>query len=199
MVMVDATGTPIDVDSFCLALDTGLGGSDGDYGSFGTGYLPVSGPATYALFDLTAADLAALTGFGDADQEYFDYVVANCRLLAQAPFDVVGLVSGTPFSLSAGFQCYQVKDRTSPKPDSPSDVAVTDDFGTSLVDIKKPAYLCAPTGAGVGDPAICCYKAKGEKLDMPPTLPTLDDFGARSLEVKSPKLICKICSPDLVP
>jgi hypothetical protein len=91
MVMVDPTGTPTDVDSFCLALATGLGGSDGDYGSFETSYVPVSSPITYALFDLTAADLAALSGFGDSDQEYFDYVVANATCLTEQFLDETDL------------------------------------------------------------------------------------------------------------
>ena len=81
MVMVDALGTPVDVDSFCLTVADGTGGSDGDYGSFGAGALPAAGPATYALYDVTAADQAALTalGVGDSDQAYFDYVVAMDR------------------------------------------------------------------------------------------------------------------------
>ena len=99
MVMVDATGAPTDVDSFCLSLITGLGGSDGDYGSFGTGYVPTLDPVTYALFDLTAADIAALSGFGDNDQEYFDYVVANTVCLAEQSINAGSIPVGTAYSL----------------------------------------------------------------------------------------------------
>lgn len=100
MIMVDPTGGILDIDSFCVSLITGLGGSDGDYGSF-DGTLPVAGPATYALFDINATDLAALTGFGDTDQEYYDYVVANGVLMDEDYYDIPGFVSGTPFSFMA--------------------------------------------------------------------------------------------------
>jgi hypothetical protein len=104
MIMADATGGITDVDSFCLSLTTGLGGSDMDAGSFGTGYLPVQGPITFALFDLTAADLTALSGFGDSDQEYADYVIANATCLDEQTLatseipNFVGLPTGAPFS-----------------------------------------------------------------------------------------------------
>jgi hypothetical protein len=199
MVIVDAFGTPVDVDSFCLSIPGGTGGSDGDYGSFGTGALPAAGPATYALFDLTAEDLAALSGFGDADQEYFDYVVANSRLLVEKPFDVPGLESGTPFSLQTGMQCYQAKDRTSPRIPASQDVAVSDAFATGTVDVQKLAYYCVGTGANAGDPALCCYKTKGTKLAPAPILETGDTFGERSVEVKAPKLLCKICNRSALP
>lgn len=101
VVMVDATGTPTDVDSFCLNLVTGTGGSDGDYGSFVTGYLPTAGPVTYAVFDIDAADLAALSGQGENSQAYFDYVVANGTFLTEGYVDVTGLTSGTPYSFMA--------------------------------------------------------------------------------------------------
>lgn len=99
MLMVDATGTPTDVDTFCLSLIDGTGGSDGDYGSFGTGYVPVLSPVTYTLYDINAADIAALTGFGDSDQEYFDYVAANGDCLDEDTVDEtdLGIPAGEPF------------------------------------------------------------------------------------------------------
>jgi hypothetical protein len=200
MVMVDATGTPTDVDSFCLSTSTGLGGSDGDYGSFGTGYVPVLGPVTYGLFDLNAEDLAALSGFGDSDQQYFDYVVANARFLGQQTFDVPPPIpnDGPPFSLEPGMQCYQVKDRTAPKPPKLPPVEVSDAFATNELGVQKLAYYCVPTGGASGG-GICCYKAKGSKLEMSPVIATFDDFGARELEVRAPKLICKPCTRSAVP
>jgi hypothetical protein len=104
MVMADPTGGIVDVDSFCLSIATGLGGSDGDYGSFGTGYVPVSSPITYALFELTAADLAALSGYGDSDQEYADYVLANALCLSEQFLDEtdLGIPTATPLSLCGG-------------------------------------------------------------------------------------------------
>lgn len=99
MVMVDPLGTPVDIDTLCLNLVTGLGTSDGDYGSGPGGALPAFSPVTYALFDLTAADLANTSGMGgDTDIAYFNYIVANARLLAEKTFAVDGLPSRTPFS-----------------------------------------------------------------------------------------------------
>ena len=207
MVMVDATGTPTDVDSFCLSLLDGTGGSDGDYGSFGTLYVPVEGPATYALYDLTADDLAALTGFADSDQEYFDYVTANSTLLGEGTVPVQGLVSGTPFSFAlsgASYQCYQGKDLKSPKFVPVDDVAVADAFGSSAVDVKKPSMVCSPAGvdgaaAPTGVPNVCCYKMKGTKLSPAAEIQTEDSLGTLQLRVQSPKLFCTACTSGPIP
>lgn len=201
MIMVDALGTVVDVDSFCLTLGDGTGGSDGDYGSFGAGAVPAAGPVTYALFDLTAEDLAALTGFGDNDQEFVDYVFANARLLVEKPFDVPTLESGAAFSLERGMQCYQVKDRTTPKIPASRDVAVGDPFGANTVDVQKLAYYCVPTGGNAAaGPGICCYKSRGgAKLAPAPILETGDAFGERSIEVKAPKLVCRNCNRTAIP
>ncbi|MFN8448057.1 MAG: hypothetical protein U0521_05580 [Anaerolineae bacterium] len=103
MIMADATGGVVDIDSFCLSLISGTGGSDGDYGSF-DGYLPVASPITYALFDLTAADLTALTGFGDNDTEYRDYILTHATCLSEQFLDEtdLGIPTGTPWSLCGG-------------------------------------------------------------------------------------------------
>jgi hypothetical protein len=207
MVMVDATGTPTDVDSFCLDLVMGQGGSDGDYGSFETGYVPVAGPVTYALFDLTAADLAALTGFGDSQQEFFDYVVANCTLLGEATVPVQGLASTTPFAFAAAtgaHQCYQTRDLKSPKFAAVDDLAVADEFATGAVDVKKPYRVCAPAGvdgAAIAPSAahLCCYKIKGAKLPAAEDLQIEDGFGTHQVEIRVPKEICTACTTTGLP
>ena len=101
MIMVDATGGLTDIDELCLDLVDGSGGSDGDYGSIGGGYVPVSSPVTYALFDLSAADIAAISATVDSDQEYFDYVVANAVCLDEQFLDEtdLGIPSADPYSL----------------------------------------------------------------------------------------------------
>jgi hypothetical protein len=202
-VIVDATGTVTDVDSFCLDLVMGAGGSDGDYGSFATGYLPTAGPATYAIFDLTAADLAALVGFGDSDPEYVAYVLANARFLTEGSVDVQGLESGTPFSLanSASYQCYQGKDLKNPKFVPVSDMPVADPFASAVIDVKKPYLVCAPfggTGAAVV-PALCCYKMKGPKLSAATDVQTDDGLGTLQLQLRSPKLFCTACTATPLP
>jgi hypothetical protein len=133
-IIVDATGTYTDIDSFCLSLVGGTGGSDGDYGAFGTGYVPTAGPATYAIFDITAADIATLTGLGlgDNDVAYGDYVVANGTFLTEGYVDVPGLTSGTPFSFVAA-PPPTVAGPTVPGPDMVpiSDAAVVGSFVTT--------------------------------------------------------------------
>lgn len=98
MVMVDPTGTPTDVDTVCLVIPAGTGGSDGDYGSINSGYLPVSSPVTYALFDINAADIAALSGLSDSNPAYSAYVIANGELLDEHSTPVDGLPTQPPFS-----------------------------------------------------------------------------------------------------
>src|SRR5262245_4558949 len=100
MVMVDATGKPTDVDTICIDLLNGQGNGDGDYGEgVDDGYVPTLGPVTYALFDINEDDVAALTGINDSAPEFFAYVVANGRCLAERFLPVDGVPVGTPFTL----------------------------------------------------------------------------------------------------
>jgi hypothetical protein len=156
------------------------------------------GPVTYALFDLTAEDLAALSGLGD--QASFDYVIANARLLAEQTFDVPAPIpnDGAPFSFEPGLQCYQAKDQTVPKPKGVADAAVIDGFGTSTVDVKKLAFYCVPLNGAPG-PGMCCYKARGAKLEPALVFDTSDVFGEREVSFSAPKLVCKACTRSAVP
>jgi hypothetical protein len=61
--------------------------------------VPTLGPITYALYDLTATDLAALTGLGDSDFAYAAYVVQNARCLFERTFPFATVPVGTPLSL----------------------------------------------------------------------------------------------------
>ena len=99
MIMVDPTGRVTDMDELCLDLATGLGGSDGDYGSIDDGYMPVSSPVTYGLFEVTPAAEAAMAGMSESDRAA--YLRANARLLYQASYAVPGLPSATPYSFLA--------------------------------------------------------------------------------------------------
>jgi len=206
MIMVDPTGTVTDVDGFCLDLVTGLGGSDGDYGSFGTGYVPVQGPVTYALFDLTAADIAALAAFNDTQQEFVDYVLANCTFLAEGTFPVPGLPGVTPFSFAAAtgsYQCYQGKDLKSPKFAPVDALAVADEFAASTIEVKKPYQICAPAGldgaAIPTAPHLCCYKMKGTKLPAAEDLQIEDGFGTHQVQIRVPKTLCTACTAGGIP
>jgi hypothetical protein len=198
-VIVDATGRPTDGDGFCLSTVTGLGRSGGDYGSMEGGFVPVAGPATYAIFDLTADDIAALTGLGDNQLAYVDYVLANARFLVEGHVDVEGLASGTPFSLKPpDYQCYQAKDQKLPKFTPVDDLAVEDGFGSSTIEVAKPFLVCRTAGAGGADAkpgrSLCCYKMKGAKLSPPAALQTQDAFGTLQLQAKTPKIFCTPCT-----
>lgn len=94
MVMVDPTGTPVDIDPGCISLVTGTGSDDGDYGSV---FAATASPVTYTLFDLDAADVAALSGLSQTDPAYLAYVAANATCLAEQALAVEGLPSATPF------------------------------------------------------------------------------------------------------
>lgn len=96
MIMVDATGTLTDIDNVCMDLLSGLGGSDGDYGSTASGYVPLVSPVTYALFDLDAADLAAMSAMDE--QAAYEYVIANKACIYELFLDETGLPTDSPYS-----------------------------------------------------------------------------------------------------
>lgn len=97
MIMVDPTGTPVDIDPGCAASPTVS--DDGDYG---TVFAPVASPITYALFDLNAADAAVLAGMSQSDPAYLAYVVSHGRLLSQQTLAVAGLPTMAPFIFGSG-------------------------------------------------------------------------------------------------
>jgi hypothetical protein len=104
MIMIDPTGIVADIDPGCIPLATGTISDDGDYGSV---FTPVQTPITYALFDLTAADAAALSALSQSDPAYLAYVAANATCLAEQYLDVDPglygpLPSGTPYSFCGG-------------------------------------------------------------------------------------------------
>jgi hypothetical protein len=111
--------------------------------------------------------------------------------------DVDGLVSGTPYSLSPNYQCYQGKDLKNPKFAPLQDVAVIDPFGASSIDVKKPFLVCAP--AGPGSAHLCCHKMKGPELPAPANVATEDGFGTLQLQLRVPKLYCTACGATVLP
>lgn len=89
VIIVDATNTPTDIDQPCLNLGTGEASDDGDYGTLSGGYFPLYNPVTYRVYDVDAAEYAALSGL--ADDAYVAYVLANGTFLAAASLDHPGL------------------------------------------------------------------------------------------------------------
>lgn len=96
------------------------------------------------------------------------------------------------------FTCRQAKDLRAPKFVPVADLAVQDALAGELVDVKKPALVCAPTsveGGPVSDPAtsLCCYAIKGTALNPAVPVTADDPFGALSLGLSKPKLLCRPC------
>lgn len=98
MIMTDPNGVIVDIDTQCIDTGSGVGDDDGDYGANGT---PTARPITYSLYDVNAADLAALSGVG-SDTDYVNYVAANAVCLDEdyedASSDLTGLPSLTPYT-----------------------------------------------------------------------------------------------------
>lgn len=203
IVMTDATGGITDVDTICLNPTSGVGGSDGDYGSFG-GYVPVAGPATYALFDIDASDVTALTGLSDNDQAYVDHVVSKGRFLAEGFVDVAGLTSGRRHSFAPGFQCYAAKDLKNPPFTPQDDVPVEDGLQTATADLGKLELVCSPAdtdGSGIVDANLhlCCYGAKSTKLSPAAVLDTVSGAGDVQAQLSKPDLFCTACAATAAP
>ena len=94
MVMVDPSGTPVDIDPFCLSVPGGTASDDGDYG---TVFAPTASPITYTLFDVDAADVVVLGGISQSDPAYIEYLVGNATCLAEQTLAVDGLPTADPF------------------------------------------------------------------------------------------------------
>lgn len=110
----------------------------------------------------------------------------------------------TPPPTPEHMQCYQAKDLKNPKFVAQPGQAVIDQFQTSSIEVKKPAFVCAPStlnGSTVDDPDthVCCYKSKGVKLSPAVDVETVDTFGTVQQQLKSPKMFCTPCTKTLLP
>lgn len=92
MVMVDATGTPLDVDPMAISGTTGS--DDGDYGVINTA---TAGPITYALFDIDQAAANTLLGISEGSPSYMAFLLANSSLLDQQTLAFDGVPVQAPF------------------------------------------------------------------------------------------------------
>ncbi|MBK7473534.1 MAG: hypothetical protein IPI73_25805, partial [Betaproteobacteria bacterium] len=63
MIMVDPTGTVVDVDPGCV-----VGTTTSDDGDYGPVFAATASPITYALFDITGADAAVLGSLSQSDR-----------------------------------------------------------------------------------------------------------------------------------
>jgi hypothetical protein len=99
MMMFDSSGVVVDIDPGCVVGTTIS--DDGDYGSV---FSATSRPITYSLFDLNAADVAALSSLSQSDPAYTSYVLANAVCLDEDYEDLSSLLTGLP-SLPAYAVC----------------------------------------------------------------------------------------------
>jgi hypothetical protein len=90
------------------------------------------------------------------------------------------------------FKCY----RLSTARTRASGLAVTDQFGSIVVDVKKPLHLClaaSTDGAPVPDPgaSLMCYQVRGSRPAAPPPLVfTHDMFGPDQYGFFGPRDLC---------
>ncbi len=77
-----------------------------------------------------------------------------------------------------------------------SGLSVTDQFGTIVVDVKKPLHLCLPAikndEAALVDPstALMCYKVNGLRQDVRPEVQTFNQFGPDKYDFFGPRDLC---------
>jgi len=90
------------------------------------------------------------------------------------------------------FKCYRVSGAKFRS----KDVTVVDQFGTLVVDVKKPLHLCLPAvadGIPIIDPvkALMCYQVKGPAAPpRPPIVYTLNMFGPDAYPTFGPRDLC---------
>jgi hypothetical protein len=112
------------------------------------------------------------------------------RLLVPTAKDMVG----PPSPLVGQFdhyKCYRVGGARFRR----DNVALTTQFGSITVDLKKPLHLCAPVdknGEGIFDSTthLMCYQSKGTRPPTQPTVFTLNQFGPDSFIFYGPRDFC---------
>jgi hypothetical protein len=108
----------------------------------------------------------------------------------------------TPLAFSVDhFECYKVAaTRGAPKFVPVPGLPLKDQFGTIMVDVRKPQYLCNPVDKNGDDPTapthvghLMCYQIK--QVDPVPFVKRVgifvnDQFGPETLDVTKPALLC---------
>jgi hypothetical protein len=100
MLMTDATGGIVDVDTFCLDLGTGIGDDFTDWGSHESGYVPGTGPITYTLYDTAFDDICDNDENSSACSDYLASGAVPC--IAEAYYQPPSLPVGTALVICGG-------------------------------------------------------------------------------------------------
>jgi hypothetical protein len=104
-------------------------------------------------------------------------------------------VTGPPAPLDRPidhYKCYKVSGAKTKVPG----IAVTDQFGSIVVDVKKPLHLCLPAikndEGPLADPAtaLMCYKVNGLPQVIRPLLHTSNQFGPDDYDFFGPRDLC---------
>ena len=83
-------------------------------------------------------------------------------------------------------------------------MSLEDQFGTTIVDVKRPYLVCAPAsrdGGPVPDTTthMCCYRTRAPGLPGGVKAHTTDGFGSLTVQVRRSTLTCLPCTKQLVP
>jgi hypothetical protein len=90
------------------------------------------------------------------------------------------------------YKCYKVGGAKLNMPG----IAISDQFGSIVVDIKKPLHLCLPAikehEGPLVDPstALMCYKVSGQPPAVRPEVNTLNQFGPDTYTFFGPRDFC---------
>jgi hypothetical protein len=90
------------------------------------------------------------------------------------------------------YKCYKVSGAKTKVPG----IAITDQFGSIVVDVKKPLHLCLPAIKNDEGPlidpatALMCYKVNGLPQVIRPVLQTSNQFGPDQFDFFGPRDLC---------
>ncbi len=99
------------------------------------------------------------------------------------------------------YQCYKIKKDVILFPPTAN---LLDQFGSSVVSIKKGFLWCNPVSKNSEPIAnnvdhLLCYKTKGPTLSPPPHVQTSNQFGVSTLFAKKPFLLCVPGDKTIIP
>jgi hypothetical protein len=128
--------------------------------------------------------------------------VRRARLLVPSTKSLTG--TPPPPSSATGafidhFECYRVKRARGAARFSPRSVTLADQFGSSMVMVVKPAYLCNPVdknnlspGAETHTTHLMCYRVKSETPVNMSEVPIFvnNQFGPQTLSVEHRETLC---------